>query len=595
MTPEMKLREAVRAGAAPVPEDFLWNTEQMIDRLPGKERPVMKRKLSFALVLALLLCLLAVGAVAAVLLSSQELVEREVLPMALENDRSAAPLLFTNEELQRIAALAQEHGVTLGENTLLSLENGLELPEREVVRELAYESFGPEPMFWTLEEQYWFHQVMVEMKVLKTNDCLLPGEGDLTEAEATARAIAELKQRADSNVSFLDHPEEYAAARSYQLAYDADGNATERLWLIGFLHQKTGRFYQVMLTQAGEYVGSRMTEQTAHNDTFSNAELARIVALAEENNIRLSDSILRALEKGEGYWEEEVIISLAKSQFGPYPAQWTIEEQYWFGEMCAAIGYQDSSSYHLPGENEMSYGEAYAKAREHVAAQGYDVSLLDDRTKYALSRSCIADKNKNGDILCVTWSFWFEPLEVDLPSFEMQMNADGSLAMFSHRAGLSEKLTTGTLKSHEVQDYFSDMYGNQNKWTPEIFVEYVTVLRQTDLTNASRGLRAYAATQFCLPPEGALTAEEAIALAKEAMPLENPIVRGAYCFKVDGRVCWKVSMRPEEEFMTHMAEMDAMTGEILLTYEADRGHVAQYFVPLSVWEATPEPEPDGLG
>ena len=36
-------------------------------------------------------------------------------------------------------------------------------------------------------------------------------------------------------------------------------------------------------------------------------------------------------------------------------------------------------------------------------------------------------------------------------------------------------------------------------------------------------------------------------------------------------------------------------GEILLTYEADRGHAAQYFVPLSVWEATPEPEPDGLG
>lgn len=421
MTPEMKLREAVRAGAAPVPEDFLWNTEQMIDRLPGKERPVMKRKWTMILVAALILCLLAAGAVAAMLLSSQELVEQHVVPMALENDAEGV------------------------------------------------------------------------------------------------------------------------------------------------------------------------------NDTFTNEQLARIVALAEENNIRLSDSILRALEKGEGYWEEEVIISLAKSQFGPYPAQWTIEEQYWFGEMCAAIGYQDSSSYHLPGEDEMSYGEAYAKAREHVAAQGYDVSLLDDRTKYALSRSCIADKNKNGDILCVTWSFWFEPLEVDLPSFEMQMNADGSLAMFSHRAGLSEKLTTGTLKSHEVQDYFSDMYGNQNKWTPEIFVEYVTVLRQTDLTNASRGLRAYAATQFCLPPEGALTAEEAIARAKEAMPLENPIVRGAYCFEVDGRVCWKVSMRPEEEFTTHMAEMDAMTGEILLTYEVDRGHAAQYFVPLSVWEATPEPEPEGLG
>ena len=77
MSFDEQLKAAVRASAAPVPEDFLWNTEQMIDRLPGNERPVMKRKLSFALVLALLLCLLAVGAVAAVLLSSQELVERE--------------------------------------------------------------------------------------------------------------------------------------------------------------------------------------------------------------------------------------------------------------------------------------------------------------------------------------------------------------------------------------------------------------------------------------------------------------------------------------------------------------------------------------
>lgn len=595
MTPEMKLTEAVRASAAPVPEDFLWNTEQMIDRLPGKERPVMKRKLSAALVLALVLCLLAAGAVAAVLLSSQELVEREVLPMALENDRSAAPLMFTNEELQRIAALAQEHGITLGENTLLSLENGLELPEREVVRELAYESFGPEPMFWTLEEQYWFHQVMVEMKVFKTNDRLLPGEGDLTEAEATARAIAELKQRTDSDVSFLDHPEEYTAARSYQLAYDADGNATARLWLIGFLHGKTGRFYQVMLTQTGEYVGSSMTEQTGHNDTFSNAELARIVALAEENNIRLSDSILRALEKGEGYWEEEVILSLAKSQFGPYPGQWTLEEQWWFGEMCKVVGHQEVSNYHLPGEGDMTYEEAYAKAKEHVAAQGYDVSLLDDRSRYALWRSCDAQRNRKGNIVCVTWSFWFDPLEVDLPSFDLEMNADGSLARFDHRAGMSERIAAGTLQCYEVQDYFSDMYGNQNKWTPEIFVEYVNVLRQTDLTNASRGLRAYAATRFCLPPEGSLTAEEAIALAKEALALETPIIRGAYCYEVDGRVCWKVSMRPEEKLTTHMAEMDAMTGEILLTYEAERGHVAQYFVPLSVWEATPEPEPEGLG
>lgn len=416
-----QLKAAVRASAASVPEDFLWNTEQMIDRLPRKEKIIVRNKLSFGLVLAIILCMLTLTAVAAVLLTGQELVETEVLPMALENDTSTI------------------------------------------------------------------------------------------------------------------------------------------------------------------------------NDTFTNEELAHIVALAEENGIKLSDSILRALEKGEGYWEEEVIMSLAKSQFGPYPGQWTLEEQYWFGEMTSTIGFTDYNQYHIPGEGDMTYEEAYSSAKRHIAVNGYDTSLLDDRSKYALWRSCSADRNQEGHILCVWWNFWFEPLNTDLPSFELEMNADGSLAMFNHKPGMMEALNSNTLHCNDVQDYFTATYGSRNKWSPEVFMEYVTVLRQTDLTNASRGILTFAATQYCLPPEGALTPEQALAIAKDAAAVEDAINCSFTCFMVDGQICWKVTMCQYMQATRDMVEMDAVTGEILEIYKSDLGHVAQFYVPMSVEVTIPTPNPEGLG
>lgn len=416
-----RLKAAVTASAAPVPEDFLWNAEQMIDHLPRKERIIVRNKLSFGLVLAIILCMLTLTAVAAVLLTSQELVETEVLPMALENDTSTI------------------------------------------------------------------------------------------------------------------------------------------------------------------------------NDTFTNEELAHIVALAEENGIKLSDSILRALEKGEGYWEEEVIMSLAKAQFGPYPGQWTLEEQYWFGEMTSIIGLADYNTYYIPSAGDMTYEVAYTKAKEYVAAKGHDISLLDDRTQYALWRSCSAERNNEGDILCIWWNFWFEPLDVDLPSFDIELNEDGSLASFTHKPGMTETLNSSTLNCNDVQDYFTDIYGSRNKWSPEVFVEYVTVLRQTDLSNASRGIRAFAATQFCLPPEGALTADQALAIAQNTVGINNAINCSFTCFMVDGRVCWKVTMCQYQQVVRDMVEMDAVTGEILEVYQSGQGHTAQFYVPRSVWESTPEPAPEGLG
>ena len=598
MSFDEQLKAAVRASAAPDPEDFLWNTEQMINRLPRKERIIVRNKLSFGLILAIILCMLTLTAVAAVLLTSQELVETEVLPMALENDHAHAPLVFTNEELQRIAALAEENNITLGENTLMDLENGLDLPERKVIRELAYNTFGPEPMFWPLEEQYWFHQAMVELGILKTNDHLLPGADDLTETEAVARAKEELLHRTDSGVAFLDNPDAYRLARSYQLAYNEDGQPTEKLWIIGFLDKERDFFYQVMLNQAGEYIGSRMDEQITHNDTFSNEELQHIVALAEENGITLSSRILTALEKGEGYWEEEVIMSLAKSQFGPYPGQWTLEEQYWFEETLVAIGFQDANYCLIPGEGDLTYEEAYAKAIQYLADEGWapDPAILEDRTKYGLWRTyqCVSAEAGGNEV--PEWNFIFDPKDINLPTLSVLMNQSGGLENIGRMAGMEEQLAAGTLHANAVRDFFTEMYGSISGWPPEVFVEYVAALRQSDLTNISSGTQAYLDTQYIVPPKGSLTSGQAVEIAVALIGGSEIRVGGAYCFEVDGRAIWKVTIASDSSRISDMVEMDAMTGDILEVYETEKqGGAAQFYVPHAVWTAIPTPNPEGNG
>lgn len=604
---EERLKSAVNASAAPVPESFIWNTEQMIDRLPRKERYIVRNKLSVGLVLTIILCMLTVTAVAAALLTGWELVEQEVLPMALENDSgSAAPLIFTNEELQYIAALAEENGVTLGENVMLALENGLDVLEKEVFLDLAYSDFGPVPMQWTLEEQYWFGEAMVKLGLQKQNPHLLPGEGDLTEEEALRFALAHAtRQPDDDRKAYLSDPAAYTLHRSYQMSYNhIDGTPTSPMWLFGFLEKDGPSYYQVLMDQQGGYIGVMWEDTTEYegvNAAFSHEELARIAALAEENGIVLKDSILRALEKGEGYWEEEVIMDLAKSQFGPYPGQWTLEEQYWFEETLITIGFQDYNQCRVPGEGELTYEEACAKAIGYFMDEGWltDPSILEDRTKYSLWRSYLAERLEDGSSADPMWHFQFAPRDINLPTLSVTMDHRGEVDGIGRMPGLEEQLAAGTLRWYEVQDRFTDVYGSLPTWTPEVFVAYVDALGRSDLTNISKGTQAYLNTKYILPPEGALTSDQAteISLARLNPDSSGEIrIGGIYCFEVDGRALWKVTIALNSSRISDMVELDCMTGEIVHMYKTDdEGGAVQFYVPKVVRDAIPTPNPEGNG
>lgn len=418
-----QLKQAVRASSAPVPEAFLHRAEHLLGHLPRKERYVMKSKLTFGVVLTLVLCLLAAGAVAAVLLTGPELVEQQVLPMALEND------------------------------------------------------------------------------------------------------------------------------------------------------------------------------ETSLNDTFTHEELAHIAALAEENGIALGSRILQALEKGEGYWEEEVIMSLAKSQFGPYPGQWTLEEQHWFEEVVVAIGFKDYNRCRVPGEGDLPYETAYGMAKQYIADQGDDVSALDDRVQYALWRSYYADEAEDGAVEPPWWYFWFEPLDADLPEYIIHMDASGSLTDFQRRPGLAEALASGNASYYELYDMFYNAYGTFSDWTMETFIAFKAAVDTIDVSAGQqpKAVQAIQATTYILPPEGALSPEDAQAAALQAVNRPDTSPGCTVCILDQGRAVWKVLLY-ENQYAAWKIELDCITGEVLhiSPYQESLGNW-QMCVPQSVEKTIPTPNPEGNG
>lgn len=412
-------RELMRNYAPPMPEDFQSRMGQVIDALPRKGEKPMKKKLSFGLALALALTLLALGALAAALLTPKEAVEQQVLPMALEND----------------------------------------------------------------------------------------------------------------------------------------------------------------------------------DESFTAEEIDIILRLAEENGIDLPDYIYNYLSRGDMY-KEEVIMAFAKSQFGPYPGQWTLEQQCWFEDVVVAIGFKDYNAMRVPGEGDLTYEEAYARAKGYIAEKGWltDTTILDDRERYALWRSYQAIRDEeSGEIQEPVWYMSFDAKTFDLPTYSVEMDKSGACIGIGRKAGLAEKLEKGEeMNFLMLYDEFTALYGGVPDWEMETFVAFAELMRQADV-GGSRNGQAVVRTTYLVPPEDALPKERAMALAVEAAGGGDRRASGAYSMMDGNRAIWKVGVYSDRR-VEDMVEMDLYTGEILKVYPTIQTDGAwQFYVPQSVWEAMPTPNPEGNG
>lgn len=143
----------------------------------------------------------------------------------------------------------------------------------------------------------------------------------------------------------------------------------------------------------------------------------------------------------------------------------------------------------------------------------------------------------------------------------------------------------------DVSKHYLTTYGKWLDYSPELWLEFAAATRAANFDD-SHAARAIAATDYILPPEDALSYEQAADLAIQAAG-GGQAYPNIPCFMLDGRAVYKVALHGESAFSAAV-ELDAFTSEVLGVYPANEVDAAYYFVPNAVWEATDTSYPSDL-
>ena len=160
----------------------------------GKGEIKVKKRLYAGLIMVIVLLLIAVIALAAAL-SPMEIVEQVAVPIAQNNTGAN----YSYEELKTLITTLNDNGITLDEESTLmrAFEAGRGYWERDAVDQICLSAFGMDPGAWSLEQRYWYGEVMVAIGAWDSNLYRLPEGDDLTEPEARKLAVDALKKAYD--------------------------------------------------------------------------------------------------------------------------------------------------------------------------------------------------------------------------------------------------------------------------------------------------------------------------------------------------------------------------------------------------------------
>jgi hypothetical protein len=210
---------------APLPEKV--HQRMMQTAYYVEEEPIVKKKISLALVLVLVIVLAVCTAVAAVLLSSQQFVEQELVPRVEDGGSKK----WTPEEISQIIRLADEYGVALSDEWRETLLGGQSEYPDTVIKILVRDEMG-EPMDWTLEEAAWYSAMMVAIGQLDTQVNVLPAEGEISQETALALVADYVKDNYGQEIDILNETQ-YRRSVTYAQPVDA-GVVQPRRWNIFF-------------------------------------------------------------------------------------------------------------------------------------------------------------------------------------------------------------------------------------------------------------------------------------------------------------------------------------------------------------------------
>lgn len=353
-----------------------------------EEKKVKHIHVSAALVIALLLSMITVGAVAAVLLSGTQVVEQVAVPLALQNDTDTLEDSYSPEELAQLIQTLNENGITLEENDRImrAFHAGQGYWEEEVIMEICRQAFGGSFTTWSVEEKHWFEDVMVQIGFSEYNEYILPGEGDMTVPEARAYAASKLNEEYGAELP-AESNEDWRIEEWFFQFRNENGEMDPARWQFEFVNARTGMGeYIVEFTRDGEIVD--ISEAGFHGETA--AETVDSFSLAE----RLM---------GDKYGSKSDWPLDAWVEFDQMIAHLTPERK---AEWC----YQHAG-YRLPPKGHIGTGNAWLKAREAVGLEGADTGTVStvlccmdgDRAIFKVELKYFFPDGKDPDLADAVW------------------------------------------------------------------------------------------------------------------------------------------------------------------------------------------------
>lgn len=402
------------------------------------------------------------------------------------------------------------------------------------------------------------------------------------------RITAAVEQRCETLA-----PDPFLAARVMRMAGNEGETKMKKKLSVGFVLCIVLMLLSLTAIAAVVLSGMELVEQEAvptaqendgevrRNEMYSYKELVDVLAVAAENGISLegSASIMEALAKGEGYYEEEVIMAICREAFGGLFYEWTVEQRHWYEEMMVQIGFQNENGYRLPGEGEMPSEEARALSRSLLLAEyGADLPLTDP-AQYRI----VEDFDSEG------WYFTYYPKTLTAPEYHTFFAHDGSGAELH-----CTPQNWDTYTEQQLDNGIDSVYGyrtyTQHRWGLEGWYAFGQMLPAATRTDAwSEEYDGYLATAYLLPAEGDITENQAKTIALNDAGASYPLSKTLLLLGDGDQRIWKVTLsllNAAGESETRSWEIDAATGDILhrMTFDESTLTWARYMLH-STYEA----------
>lgn len=303
---------------------------------------------------------------------------------------------------------------------------------------------------------------------------------------------------------------------------------------------------------AGETVG----------DSYTVEQTLELVAMAEENGIVLSENAKSSIDKmlvmGEGYYKEELIMAIAKAEFGDQPAAWTLEQQNWFDDVCVEIGFIPQKEKAMPEKGEDVFGWAAAMAAQHIRDYYGETADLQDVNVYEPVGVQYINGDVDGEYPGMYYAVTYMPLngtEAALKAREywVYLNDDGEIL-------------------GQVQRYFSDVayrnaYGDRfESWPQYALRSYREVLmNETPTPGNMKTIISMRMTSYPDVAEEAITRENAKRIAADHLGLfADSCLDSVYIGDAPNPV-WKIILGFTDEtgeWVNYTVEVDSITGEV---------------------------------